>query len=270
MATENRGVMVYLPPEIEEYITNFCTEYNITRKDKEGNILPSLGTGVVTYLKSKISGESPDEILTKPSKSLGNGLTRDEVLDLLRESNTSLAIGNGVSIGLSKDEVLELIKSEALTPITQLVEGLRAELAEVSEFARNLQGEVVKVISPDRVDTDEIPSNGNNPHPDRIGLFDGNSIPADRSDDRSSNPIPNPPKETGNGLTKDVRRWLKWLEEEGFRVVIEEGITNNWSDREIVDRLLAAGYGKNENTQAYPATLVGAMKKAYHYQLKQP
>jgi hypothetical protein len=89
MATENKGVMVYLPKEVEEYITNFCTEYNITRKDKEGNILPSLGTGVVTYLKSKISGESPDDILTKPSRVPSTGLTKDEVLDLIREYNTS-------------------------------------------------------------------------------------------------------------------------------------------------------------------------------------
>lgn len=108
MATENKGVMIYLPKEVEEYITDFCTEYNITRKDKEGNILPSLGTGVVTYLKSKMSGESPDDILTKPSKSFGNGLTKDEVLDLIREYNTSVA-SNLPSNGLSKEEVLDLI-----------------------------------------------------------------------------------------------------------------------------------------------------------------
>jgi hypothetical protein len=139
MATENKGVMVYLPKDVEEYITSFCTEYKITRKDKEGNILPSLGTGVVTYLKSKISGESPDDILTKPSKALGNGLTKDEVLDLIREYNTSELPSNG----LSKDEVLDLMKSELLGD--SLLEELRAELSEVSEFARNLQGEIAKV-----------------------------------------------------------------------------------------------------------------------------
>jgi hypothetical protein len=148
MATENRGVMVYLPPEVEEYITSFCTEYNITRKDKEGNTLPSLGTGVVTYLRSKISGESPDEILTKPSRSFGNGLSKEEVLDLIAGYSVDRSPGNGLSTGLSKDEVIDLVRSEALTPITQLVEGLREKLTEVSEFARNLQGEIVKVKKP--------------------------------------------------------------------------------------------------------------------------
>jgi hypothetical protein len=104
MATENKGVMVYLPKEVEEYITEFCTEYSITRKDKEGNILPSLGTGIVTYLKSKMSGESPSDVLAKP-KSLGNGLTKDEVIDLIREYSTSDAPSNG----LTREEVLDLI-----------------------------------------------------------------------------------------------------------------------------------------------------------------
>jgi hypothetical protein len=132
MATENRGVMVYLPPEVEEYMTNFCTEYNITRKDKEGNVLPSLGTGVVTYLKSKMSGESPDEILTKPSKSLGNGLSKDEVLDLIKESNTSHSLSNG----LTKDEVLDLIReyvtSDLLSDVftkTEVLDLIKSELS---------------------------------------------------------------------------------------------------------------------------------------------
>jgi hypothetical protein len=106
MATENKGVMVYLPKEVEEYITEFCTEYSITRKDKEGNILPSLGTGIVTYLKSQMSGESPGEYIAKPSKLPSNGLSKEEVLDLVNEYLTSHLPSNG----LSKDEVLDLIE----------------------------------------------------------------------------------------------------------------------------------------------------------------
>ena len=116
MATENKGVMIYLPKDVEEYIIRYCTEYNITRKDKEGNLLPSLGTGVVTYLKSTISGESPDTILAKPSRVFSNGLTKDEVLDLIQAYNTNLTYSTGLSespsIGLSKDEVMDLIDSK--------------------------------------------------------------------------------------------------------------------------------------------------------------
>jgi hypothetical protein len=72
-----------------------------------------------------------------------------------------------------------------------------------------------------------------------------------------------------DGLTKDESRWLKPLEEPRFRAVIEEGIAATWGNQEIVDRLFAAGYGKKDNTEPYPTGLVGAMKKAYNYQLNQ-
>jgi hypothetical protein len=143
MATENRGVMVYLPPEVEEYITNFCTEYNITRKDREGNTLPSLGTGVVTYLKSKILGESPDEILTRPSRVPSNGLSKEEVLDLIREYSTSQLPSNG------------LLTDEVLTPLTQSIESLRETLNELESYTmgnfRELQA-VIKKLEESRLE----------------------------------------------------------------------------------------------------------------------
>jgi hypothetical protein len=138
MATENKGVMVYLPKEVEEYITSFCTEYNITRKDKEGNVLPSLGTGVVTYLKSKISGESPDDILTKPSNLPSNGLSKEEVLDIVDEYFTSHSPSNG----LSKDEVLDLMKSDVLSnsPIDEDIERMvRGQIEPLSDLIAELE-----------------------------------------------------------------------------------------------------------------------------------
>ena len=53
MATENKGVMVYLPPDLERVVEQYCTDNNISRKNKDGEIFPSLGTGIVQYLKSQ-------------------------------------------------------------------------------------------------------------------------------------------------------------------------------------------------------------------------
>jgi hypothetical protein len=89
MATDNKGVMIYLPKDLEEYITNFCTQYNITRKDKDGNLAPSLGTGVVTYLRRAILSQSPDNVLTKPAQSVDPGLNEEEVLNLIDRYFTS-------------------------------------------------------------------------------------------------------------------------------------------------------------------------------------
>ena len=46
MATENKGVMVYLPPELKKVIEEYCKQNNLTRKNKDGEAFPSLGTGI--------------------------------------------------------------------------------------------------------------------------------------------------------------------------------------------------------------------------------
>lgn len=51
MTTNNKAVTCYLPKDIEDFITGYCTQYGITRKDKEGHIYPSLGTGIIELLK---------------------------------------------------------------------------------------------------------------------------------------------------------------------------------------------------------------------------
>jgi hypothetical protein len=51
MTTQNKAVTCYLPKDIEDFITGYCNEYGITRKDKEGNIYPSLSTGIIELLK---------------------------------------------------------------------------------------------------------------------------------------------------------------------------------------------------------------------------
>ena len=159
MATDNRGVMVYLPSEVEVKMAKYCTKYNITRKDKQGNIVTSLGSGIVAYLKSQLLGDTLKSISDRPIA----GLTRDEVLDLIAESNTSnglsdrspdpldpaivhrletILLGRGFaneqqlssSTGISRDEVEQLIQASeqrVMDDVRSLLVELRAELAEV-------------------------------------------------------------------------------------------------------------------------------------------
>jgi hypothetical protein len=96
MATENKGVMVYLPPELETLLEKYCIDRNITRKTRDGHVFASLGTGIVQYLKSQLLGvESNSNIRSSTS------LTEADVLELIRENNTS---------NLPKADVLELIR----------------------------------------------------------------------------------------------------------------------------------------------------------------
>ena len=63
-------------------------------------------------------------------------------------------------------------------------------------------------------------------------------------------------------LGKDVKRWLKPLEDEKFRSIVQVAIDEDASNPTIVERLFLAGYGKKGNTEPYPYNLASAMKTA--------
>jgi hypothetical protein len=63
-------------------------------------------------------------------------------------------------------------------------------------------------------------------------------------------------------MSKGIRRWLEPLKNKNFRGIIQAGISEKWSNQEIVTRLFEAGYGKDNNTKPYPADLASAMKTA--------
>jgi hypothetical protein len=140
MATENKGVMVYLPPELEKVIEEYCTQNNITRKNKDGEAFPSLGTGIVQYLKSQLLGlESSSRSVPKTT------LTREEVLDLIRENSNSLLLDNG----LLESEILNKIQTQIATKTqsdllmmgdirVEIAQSLQPIYAEITELKKAL------------------------------------------------------------------------------------------------------------------------------------
>lgn len=86
MATDNKGVTVYLPQDLEECLTQYCTEYGITRKAKDGTVTPSLGTGIITYLKEKMMSADPSVKSSGLSNISSNGLTADDVRSLINQA----------------------------------------------------------------------------------------------------------------------------------------------------------------------------------------
>jgi hypothetical protein len=125
MATDNRGVMVYLTPELERRLEQYCIENKITRKNKDGDILPSLGTGIIQYLNSAILGISPRTVPSLslgtvphsftsllpnavPSDRLNTGITKAEILELIAESKTN----NTVSTVLTRADVVSIARGE--------------------------------------------------------------------------------------------------------------------------------------------------------------
>lgn len=272
MATDNRGVMVYLPLEVEMKMDQYCTKYNITRKDKQGNLVTSLGSGIVAYLKSQLLGDTPISASDRPN----HGLTRAEVLDLIAESkmnNTpifgvaSLAENRSTdsitvdvvhrletieqqlssSTGISRDEVDRLIQASE----QRVLEAVRSLWAEQQGIAE------VKTID-DRVNTPPI------------------EILTTSKEKASENMVKSPDRDRENSvdpdrkpMTRDIKRWLEPLKDEKFKEIIQTGISDKCSTQEIVTRLFSAGYGKNNNTEPYPANLASAMKTAYLFLMNQ-
>lgn len=260
MATENRGVMVYLPSEVEAKITEYCTEHDITRKDRQGNTVTSLGRGIVAYLKSQLLSDIPRILGDRPNP----GLTREEVLDLITESGTSnipidriggsieVAIAHRIetieqklssSTGISRDEVEQLIQAseqKIMAAVRSMSIEQRGELAEV------------KTID-DRVNIPPIETS------------------TDRQDKAIEDTVTSPATHTrvaslssdSKLMSKDIKRWLEPLKDKKFSDIIQTGISEELSNQEIVNRLFIAGYGKNENKEAYPANLASAMKTAW-------
>ena len=68
MATDRRAITSYLPDDLESKLIKYCSEYSITRKDKDGNVVPSMGTGIVEILKLFFSqDELPSPLPSKVS-----------------------------------------------------------------------------------------------------------------------------------------------------------------------------------------------------------
>jgi hypothetical protein len=268
MATDNRGVMVYLPAEVEAKMAEYCTEYNITRKDRQGNIVTSLGSGIVAYLKSQLLGDRPRATSDRPII----GLTKKEVLDLIAESNTnntpivgiaSLAENRSPDLpdtailhrletidrqllsvtGLAKDEVEQLIQvseQRIMEAFHSLRVELRGELAEVKTIDEQVNTAQIETLSTSQ--DKEMENNVKSPATDlSVSSVTSGTKP----------------------ITKDVSRWLKPLKDKNFRDIVQAGISDKWSNQEIVTKLFEAGYGKNNNTNPYPDTLVSAMKIAF-------
>ena len=241
MATENRGVMVYLPPDVEEYMTNFCTEYNITRKDKEGTILPSLGTGVVTYLKSQILGENPGDILAKPSKALGTGLTRNEVLDLINEYMTS----HSPSTGLTRDEVLDLVHESVTSTLPSLVpdnSGLIEAQATLDERVAGIEqqlNERFAVALPERVESPDIERSvaTTQPEPEVSAAIAG-EMPED-TPTATPTPKERKPKATAGKIPDDFLAGLAQQKQAG-----------RLSNQQAADAIKEAGYGDFDSSTA--------------------
>ncbi|MDJ0717587.1 MAG: hypothetical protein QNJ54_25755, partial [Prochloraceae cyanobacterium] len=117
MATKNRAASVYIPADIEERLTKYCFEHQITRKDKSGAVKPSISTGIIEILKVFLSSNNPPSPLTLNSfTTLPNNLVTEDKLndavnnlkdELLRDQSVTVSeVSSGVAINNEQIEEL--------------------------------------------------------------------------------------------------------------------------------------------------------------------
>ncbi len=109
-----KTVTCYLPPEIAEQLKAYCFEHEITRKNKQGELSPSWGTGIVEALKLFFSSD------TLPSPLPDTRLDKRMVEDIVKDSLSSIFPSNVSSQLPSEDRLKDLIQES----VTNLLPGL--------------------------------------------------------------------------------------------------------------------------------------------------
>ena len=137
-----KTVTCYLPPEIAEQLEAYCFEHEITRNNKQGQLSPSWGTGIVEALKLFFSSDN------LPSPLPDNVLEKKMVEELVKDSLNSLLpsqLSNNVPSEEKLKELIEesvtnllpsLLSSHVLTTDSPIVKELNSRLSQL-EVTRN-------------------------------------------------------------------------------------------------------------------------------------
>jgi hypothetical protein len=156
LATNKKAISAYLPSDIEEYLTEYCIEYDITRKDKSGKIKPALGTAVVEILRRFFSDENvpsplPDNVPLLPS----NVITEDRLSKALSELKNSSNVANTVpSNVLIRDDLDKQVEAAINEAIPKAIAVLKSD----EEFLGAIANSVVQKISTVATDNDKYPA----------------------------------------------------------------------------------------------------------------
>jgi DNA-binding NarL/FixJ family response regulator len=111
--------MVYLNPELESKIAQYCIDNDITRKNKEGIVLPALGTGILQYLKSQLLNERASALLSAV-------LDRSDGL----ESNAASSPSETARTTLTREDIVAIVRAE----IDRQLGSLRAEVTDIQSI----------------------------------------------------------------------------------------------------------------------------------------
>ena len=132
-----KTVTCYLPPELAEQLKAYCFEHEITRKNKQGELSPSWGTGIVEALKLFFSSDNV------PSPLPDIGLDQRIVEDMVKESLDSLLPSHLSNNVPSEKKLKELIQDS----VTHLLPSLLSShvLVQDSPVLKELESRLLQL-----------------------------------------------------------------------------------------------------------------------------
>ena len=232
-----KTVTCYLPPEIAQQLESYCFKHEITRNNKQGELSPSWGTGIVEALKLFFSSDNV------PSPLPDTGLDQKMVEDMVKDSLSSLLpsqLPNSVpSEGKLKDLIQEsvtnllpsLLSSHVLTQDSPVLKELDNRLSQLEANHNQLDREDDPVIVRNLTDygvevqqSDPLPSS--DPPSAPLEHNDLNSIDSDTTEAISDN------GETQRLTDKEVQGILK----QKYNIRTTPQTVNKWRLRETTPR----------------------------------
>ncbi|MGK7958838.1 MAG: hypothetical protein AB4063_26795 [Crocosphaera sp.] len=110
-----KTVTCYLHPEIAEQLKAYCFKHEITRKNKQGELSPSWGTGIVEALKLFFSSD------TVPSPLPDTRLDKRMVEDIVKDSLNSILPSQLPNNAPSEEKLKELIQESVTNLLPSLL-----------------------------------------------------------------------------------------------------------------------------------------------------
>jgi hypothetical protein len=254
MATDNKGVTVYLPQDVEECLTQYCIEYGITRKAKDGTVTPSLGTGIVTYLKEKMMGADPSVRSSGLGKAQGNGLTLDDVRSLIDPLASDLVNLQSQIINRDNWDDLKADVADLRHTLTEALASIKgASIGTQTDF----DPAAIQIYIDQQIEELRAQITAIGAKPASIA-----TTPAKPSTTKK------PLTQCGQSSAQEmeVQKWANRLKANPqLKAAIEEGLGQNLTGKGLTEWVFSKGFGANENTKPFDSSVAARMRGAIEY-----
>jgi hypothetical protein len=154
MATDNKGVAVYLPPDLEKLVTDYCLTHGVTRKAKDNSEpKPAMGTGILAILKDyfQLNSEIPSTVPDAASPvDVTTGALLDRVTEKLEGGLLAELLKDAVDVALGdrieKSDHLIRQMTEALAEYDTKIEDASKRTTDTA--AAFIDGQIEQAIAP--------------------------------------------------------------------------------------------------------------------------